>query len=172
MEAADSVNSGVMLMFSPGDQVVHPMHGAGVIEDIVERKIDGETVPYYALKLTLDDVVLFVPVENSEEIGLRAVCSRMEAEELIGHMKEIGQDEDKCWNRRYRKNMLRIRSGDIREVAKVVKNLMRRNGERGLSTGEKKMLGSAQRILVSELALALSDEPRRIEEILDERLCL
>ncbi|WP_235847446.1 CarD family transcriptional regulator [Intestinibacillus massiliensis] len=148
------------------------MHGAGVIEEIVDRKIDGESVQYYALKLILDDVVLFVPVKNSEEIGLRPVCSRADAQELIGFMGEIGQDEDKCWNRRYRENMLRIRSGDIHEVAKVVKNLMRRNGERGLSTGEKKMLGSAQRILVSELALALADEPGRIEEILDKRLCL
>lgn len=152
--------------------MVHPMHGAGVIEDIVERKIDGQAALYYALKLSLDDVVLFVPVDNSEEIGLRPVCSCREAEELIRCMNDIRQDEDKCWNRRYRKNMLRIRSGDIYEVAKVVKNLVRRNLDRGLSTGEKKMLGSAQRILISELALALSDEPGKIEEILHERLCL
>lgn len=161
-----------MHMFSQGSQVVHPMHGAGIIEEIVNRRIDGRTVQYYALKLVLDDVVLFVPVENSQEIGLRPVCLRMDAEKLINELHDIGRDEDKCWNRRYRENMLRIRSGDIHEVAKVVKNLVRRERERGLSTGEKKMLGSAQRIMVSELALSLAVEPYRVEEILDERLCL
>lgn len=147
------------------------MHGAGVIKDIVERKIDGQTAPYYALKLILDDVILLIPVGNSEEIGVRPVCSRADAEELLSSIHDIGQDEDKCWNRRYRENMLRIRSGNMHEVAKVVKNLVQRNGKRGLSTGERKMLGSAQQILVSELSLALSDEPEKIEKEIEQRLC-
>lgn len=159
-------------MFSVGDQIVHPMHGAGVIQEIVGRKLEGNTVYYYALKLTLDDVTLFVPVENSEEIGLRPVCSAEAAANLLAHLPQILIDDDKCWNRRYRENMLRIRSGDADEVAKVVKNLVRRDGERGLSTGEKKMLGSARRILLSELALALGKQPKEIEEYLNTRLCL
>lgn len=159
-------------MFSVGDQIVHPMHGAGVIEDIVERKIDGAIEYYYALKLILDDVVLFVPVKTSDEIGLRLVCPKDEATALLQHLPDIDLDEEQCWNRRYRGNMLRIRSGNAEEVAKVVKNLVQRDTERGLSTGEKKMLGSAKRILISELSLALGKDAAEIENALNERLCL
>ena len=159
-------------MFSVGDQIVHPMHGAGVIQELVERSFDSKTVYYYALKLALDDVTLFVPVENSEEIGLRPVCSAAAAAKLLDSLPAIDMDDDKSWNRRYRENMLRIRSGDADEVAKVVKNLVRRDAERGLSTGEKKMLGSARRILISELSLALGRSAGEIEEILNTRLCL
>lgn len=148
------------------------MHGAGVIEKIVERRTDGVTVYYYALKLTLDDVILFVPVDTSDEIGLRRVCSAQQARALLDALPTIVRDAEQCWNRRYRENMLRIRSGDTEEVAKVVKNLLVRQNERGLSTGEKKMLGSAKRILTSELALALGHAPAEIEHILDMRLCL
>lgn len=159
-------------MFSIGDQIVHPMHGAGVIADIVERKIDGVAVDYYALKLALDDVVLFVPVKTSDAIGLRLVCSKEAAMLLLEQLSGISPDEVKCWNRRYRDNMLRIRSGDAAEVAKVVWNLLVRDAEHGLSTGEKKMLGSAKRILVSELSLALHQPPEEIEELVYTRLCL
>lgn len=148
------------------------MHGAGVVEKIVERRIDGVTVYYYALKLTLDDVILFVPVDTSDEIGLRRICTAQQAHALLDELPTIARDADQCWNRRYRENMLRIRSGDTEEVAKVVKNLLVRQSERGLSTGEKKMLGSAKRILISELALALRQEPSEIEHSLDTRLCL
>lgn len=159
-------------MFAAGDQVVHPLHGAGVIQNIVERKIGGSVEHYYALKLALDDVVLFIPVKTSDEIGLRPLCSQDEANKLLGCLASIDQDEDKSWNRRYRENMLRIRSGDITEVARVIKNLMRRASERNLSTGEKKMLGSAKRILVSELSLVLKQTPEDMEEILNQQFCL
>lgn len=166
------MKSGVRFMFSVGDQIVHPMHGAGIITEIVERKFDSAVEFYYALKLTLDDVVLFVPMRNSEEIGLRHICSHEEAACLLEYLSKIELDADQSWNRRYRENMLRIRSGDAGEVAKVVKNLMQRDAERGLSTGEKKMFGSAKRILISELALALGKGPAEIEETLNKRLCL
>lgn len=157
-------------MYLVGDQVVHPMHGAGVIEQIVERNIEDVTEEYYALKLILDDVVLFVPIKNSGEIGLRLVCSKIIADAIICNISQIAKDKEQCWNRRYRENMLRIRSGDINEVEKVVINLMLRNAERGLSTGEKKMLNSAKKILVSELALSLEKMPSEIEEILNSKI--
>lgn len=158
-------------MFSIGDKIVHPMHGAGIIQNIVQKKVDGVLVDYYALKLTLGDVVIFVPVSHSEAIGMRAVCSEETAQKILHEFPKITQDEDKCWNRRYRENMLRIRSGDIGEVSKVVKNLLIRNLDRGLSTGEKKMLNSAKQILVSELTLALGTSCQHIEHVIDTQLC-
>ncbi len=142
------------------------------MEKIVERRIDGVTIYYYALQLTLDDVILFVPVDTSDEIGLRRICTAPQARALLDGLPALARDADQGWNRRYRENMLRIRSGDIEEVAKVVKNLIARQSERGLSTGEKKMLDSAKRILISELALALRREPAEIEHSLDTQLCL
>lgn len=158
-------------MFSKGDKIVHPMHGAGVVEDIVSKKMDGASEEYYALKLLLGDVLLFIPVAHSDEIGLRAVCGREEANKLLADLADIQPDADQSWNRRYRENMLRIRSGNAGEVAKVVKNLLVREKGRSLSTGEKKMLLSARQILTTELALALDISLNEMEQVLNEKLC-
>lgn len=159
-------------MFRIGDKIVHPLHGAGVIEDIVERTIDGDCAQYYALKLALDNVVLFLPVESCEKLGIRAVCSRKQAEAFLAALDDVARGEDKGWNQRYRENMLHIRSGDLLEVAQVVKNLAGRDRERGLSTGEKKMLTSARQILDSEIAFALGMEPQEAAALIDQRLCI
>lgn len=159
-------------MFRVGDKIVHPLHGAGVIEEIVERTIDGESAKYYALKLALDDVVLFLPVDNCETLGIRPVCSKKQAEELLNQLDELARSEDKGWNQRYRENMLRIRSGDLVEVAQVIKNLAEREKERGLSTGEKKMLLSARQIIESEVAFALGKTTEQAGKLINERLCI
>lgn len=159
-------------MFRIGDKVVHPMHGAGIIEDVVERTIDGVSARYYALKLALDDVTLFLPVDNSEKLGIRPVCSAKEAKMLLDHFEELARSEDKGWNQRYRENMQRIRSGDLLEVGQVVKNLAEREHERGLSTGEKKMLASAKRIVISEVAFSLGMGMEDAEKLIDQRLCI
>ncbi|MCQ5129722.1 CarD family transcriptional regulator [Butyricicoccus faecihominis] len=159
-------------MFRIGDKIVHPLHGAGVIEDIVERTIDGEKAQYYALKLPLDNVVLFLPVNNSEQLGIRPVCSKQEATRLLSQLEALARSEDKGWNQRYRENMLRIRSGDLLEVGQVVKNLAERERERGLSTGEKKMLASSRQIIVSEVAFALNKTPEEAGQLINEKLCI
>lgn len=159
-------------MFSIGDRIVHPMHGAGVVADIVSEKLDGEMIKYYALKLVSGEVTILVPILQSEQVGVRKVCSKSKAEDVIEYFRDIPRDEDKCWNRRYRENMLRIRSGDILEVSKVVKNLLVRNHERELSTGEKKMFASAKQILFSELSLALNQSCDEIEKNISLKLCL
>lgn len=159
-------------MFRPGDKIVHPLHGAGIIEEIVERTIDGECAEYYALKLALDNVVLFLPVAGCEKIGIRPVCTQKQAETFLEKLDDFVRSEDKGWNQRYRENMLRIRSGDLLEVAQVIKNLAERERERGLSTGEKKMLLSARQILVSEIAFALELSVEQAETIINQRLCI
>ena len=158
-------------MFQIGDKVVHPLHGAGVIEDIVERTIDGAPAQYYALKLALDDTQIFIPTDACDKLGVRPVCSREQASALLRQLDSVTRGESKGWNRRYRENMLHIRSGNLLEVAQVIKDLSARERERGLSTGEKKMLASARHILESELAFALGQTPQAIAEIIEQKLC-
>lgn len=158
-------------MFTVGDKIVHPLHGAGVIQEVVEKQIDGKSEKYYALKLPLDSVLLFLPTEKCEKNGVRAVCSREIASALIDEMPTLSVDDETTWNRRYRENMLRIRSGDLHEVARAAKNLWRRESEHSISTGEKKMLQSVRKILFSELSLALDQTADEIEETIHLRLC-
>ena len=141
-------------MFQVGDKIVHPMHGAGVIDSIVSKKVNGVVRDYYILKLPVGGMLVMIPTANTEEIGVRPVVDRAEADRLIAAMPDIQVDMTQNWNRRYRANMLRIKSGDLMEVARVVKGLMLRDGDRGLSTGERKMLHSAKQILISELVLS------------------
>ncbi len=141
-------------MFSIGDYIAHPLHGAGVIENIVTRRISGQQRDYYVLKLPVGDMVVMVPVAGCENIGVRSIISKAEAECVMDAFKSIDIAMTSNWNKRYRENMDRIKSGDLLSVAAVVKGLMSRDNERGLSTGERKMLHSAKQILISELVIA------------------
>lgn len=151
-------------MFVIGDYIVHPMHGAGVIENIVNKRINGDEREYYVLKLPVGDMVVMVPVEGCECIGVRPVVSRDEALEILNAFPNIEISMTQNWNKRYRENMDKIKSGNLLEVSEVVKGLMCRDVERGLSTGERKMLHSAKQILISELVIALDTNYGQIEE--------
>lgn len=159
-------------MFQIGDKIVHPLHGAGVIEAIVERTIDGVSAQYYALRPMLGDTQLFVPVDSCEKLGIRPVCSRARAEDFFRRLGGLARSESKGWNQRYRENMLHIRSGNLLEVAQVIKDLAARDKERGLSTGEKKMLTSARQILASELSIALEQPLDAVMAQIDEKLSI
>lgn len=159
-------------MFRIGDRIVHPLHGAGVVEDIVERTIDGETARYYALRPALGDTQLFIPTDACEKLGIRPVCSRGRALQLLDQLDTVGCGEEKGWNQRYRENMMHIRSGDPLEVAQVIKSLAARERERGLSAGEKKMLASARQILCSELSCVLDITPQEAETRIDRHLSI
>lgn len=150
-------------MFQVGDKIVHPMHGAGVIDSIVTKKVNGVVREYYILKLPVGGMLVMIPTSNSEEIGVRPVVEKDEADRLIASMPDIEVDMTQNWNRRYRENMMRIKSGDLLEVAKVVKGLMLRDVDRGLSTGERKMLHSAKQILISELVLSQNTSYEDVE---------
>lgn len=150
-------------MFRVGDKIAHPMHGAGVVDSIVQKKVNGVVREYYILKLPVNGMLVMIPTENSEEIGVRPVVERSEADAVIGAIPGIEVDMTQNWNRRYRENMLRLKSGDLLEVAKVVKGLMLREGDRGLSTGERKMLHSAKQILISEIVLSQSSSYEEVE---------
>ena len=150
-------------MFHVGDKIVHPMHGAGVIDSIVTKKVNGVVRDYYILKLPVGGMLVMIPTENSDEIGVRPIVDPDQADQVINALPGIEVDTDPNWNRRYRENMLRLKSGDILEVARVVKSLMLRDGGRGLSTGERKMLHSAKQILISEIVLSESASYEEVE---------
>ena len=151
-------------MFEIGDYIAHPMHGAGVIEGIVTKKINGAERDYYVLKLPVGDMVVMVPVEGCESIGVRAIISDSDAREVLDSFSGLEICMTQNWNKRYRENMDKLKSGDLLEVASVVKGLMCRDNERGLSTGERKMLHSAKQILISELVIAMSSDYEQIEK--------
>ncbi len=157
-------------MFNVGDRVVYPMHGAGTIEGVEEREILGKTHRYYVLRLPIGDMKVMIPVDNTEGIGLRDVIPPSEVEKVMGVLRQECTAMSTNWNRRYRSNLEKIKSGDIYEVADVVRNLASREREKGLSTGERKMLDSAKEILISELILAQNWDREEALQILETTL--
>ena len=158
------------MTFRVGDRIAHPMHGAGVIDSVVKRKINGTERDYYVLKLPAGDMLVMIPVDTSAEIGVRPIVDADEAEKILGSIPGLEIEMTQNWNKRYRENMLKIKSGNLLEVAAVVKGLMQRDKERGLSTGERKMLHSAKQILISEIVLSESASYEKVEERLNSAL--
>ena len=155
-------------MFSIGDQVVHPMHGAGIIDDIVREKIAGISQEYYVFKMPMGGLVLKIPVANSQTIGIRSVITEEEAEGIFSSIPMLEIEGNANWNKRYQENLVRLKSGDLMEVARVIKSLMHREQQRGLSTGERKMLHNAKQIMISEMVLCKHVDYKVIETRLDE----
>lgn len=153
----------VFIMFDVGDKVVYPMHGAGIIENIEEKEILGEKRKYFIMKMPIGEMKVMVPVDNVEEVGIREVIEADKVEEVMEELKVGMSKMPQNWNRRYRLNNDRIKTGDILEITAVVRNLMLLDIEKGLSTGEKKMLGSATQMLYSEMVLATDKEVDVIE---------
>lgn len=154
-------------MFNVGDKIVYPMHGAGVIESIEEREILGQKQSYYIVRIPYGDMKVMIPIKSVDDIGIREVIDSKEADKVINILKSEDTSQVSNWNKRYRENMSRIKSGDIFEVADVVRMLMMRDKEKGLSTGERKMLNNAKQILISELVLAKGMDKDEIENIID-----
>lgn len=157
-------------MFNIGDRVVYPMHGAGTIEGVEEREILGKTHRYYVLRLPIGDMKVMIPVDNTKEIGLRDVIGADEVDKVMLVLRQECTAMSTNWNRRYRSNLEKIKSGDIYEVADVVRNLAGREREKGLSTGERKMLDSAKEILISELILAKNWDREKTMSVLEDVL--
>jgi CarD family transcriptional regulator len=156
-------------MFNVGDHIVYPMHGAGVIDAIEEKNILGEKQAYYILKMP-GEVKVMVPTSKAEEIGVRGIVDKQSADKVFEILEEDKTEMSSNWNKRYRDNMDKMKSGDIYEVADVVRNLSFKQKEKGLSTGEKKMLSNAKQILVSELVLAENSSIEEVEGMIDNKI--
>ena len=157
-------------LYQVGDKIVHPMHGAGVIDAIVKKKMNGVTRDYYNLKLPTGSMMVLIPTDHTDDIGVRPVVDAQKADKLLEEMRNIDVDVTQNWNHRYRENMIRLKSGDLIEVARVVKSLVNREKSRGLSTGERKMLHSAKQILISELVLSKNSSYEAMEEYINKVL--
>lgn len=154
-------------MFSVGDKIVHPMHGAGVIQKIEEKKILGEVKQYYVLKLPCSDMDVMIPTDSEVSVGIRKIADKSVIEKAIEVLKDKSSSMDSNWNRRFRENMDMLKTGDIFKVAEVVRNLTRTDREKKLSAGEKKMLTGAKQILVSEVILACGLSEQTAEELVE-----
>lgn len=152
-----------MAMFSAGDKVVCPMHGAGTIEEIEDREIDGKVKQYYAITLAVGNMRILIPTEADSPL-IRKLTSSEDAAHLLDSVGEMSTEQDANWAKRYRDNMDRLKSGDLWETTRVYKSLILRNREKTLSAGERKMLHCARQIVVSELTLALGKDVKEIEE--------
>lgn len=155
-------------MFKIGDKIVYPMHGAGIIEGIEEREILGKKRKYYIMKMPMGDMKVMVPIDNMKDIGIREIINDQQVEQVLAVLSDDPSKMPQNWNRRYRANMDKIKSGDIYEIASVVRDLVIRDREKGLSTGERKMLNSAKQMLVSEMVLAKDLKEMEAEDLIEK----
>ncbi len=157
-------------MFDVGDKVVYPHHGAGTIEKKEVKVVLGEEREYLTIRILHNDMTVQVPAENAEAVGLRPVIDEKMVEVVVKALKGGGTQMPKNWNRRFKHNRDKIKTGDIYELAEVVRNLAIREHEKGLSTGEKQMFTRAKKILASELMYALDKDEEEAEQHLDDLL--
>lgn len=157
-------------MYKIGDKVVYPMHGAGIIEEIEEKTILGELRKYYVLNVPCGDIKIMIPVDKCQEIGVRKVICDSYVTEVITVLGGPTSEMSSNWNRRYRENMEKLKTGNIIEVAEVVRNLLRTEREKHLSTGEKKMLSNAKQILLSEIILAEGINYEEADKLVDDAI--
>jgi CarD family transcriptional regulator len=142
------------MIFKKGDTVVYPHHGAGRILQVVEQEFEGASRRYYRIRILHNEMSVMVPVDAAEKAGIRPVISEPEVEEVLGVLRDDPTGMPKDWNHRVKHNLDKIKTGDVFEVADVVRNLALRDCEKGLSTGEKQMFGKVKSILASELMYA------------------
>lgn len=158
------------MAFKVGDKVVYPHHGAAIIEKREKREFQGEKCNYLILRLAYGDLTLMVPEENTDEVGIRDVIVKDEVDKVFKVLKKQETKMPTNWSRRFKTHVEKLKSGDIYQVAEVVRNLSIREKDKGLSAGEKRMLTKARQILVSELTFALNINEEEAEKRLDSHL--
>lgn len=151
-------------MFSVGDKVVYPMYGAGVIEDLEEKSIDGKNLKYYVMKIPVGNLKIMVSANNAEMLGIREIFESDKVMDIVNNALPIAMPEN--WNQRYKENLERIKTGDLEKVVQVFKTLIFREREKSLSSAEKKMLGTAKQIILSEIIMSQNVQKEQAEEIL------
>ncbi len=157
-------------MYSIGDKVVYPHHGAGTVVSREDREVLGQTREYLTIRILHNDMTVNVPCESAEKVGLRRVIDEEMVEKVLKALTGSGTVMPKNWNRRFKHNRDKMKTGDIFELAEVVRNLSLRDHEKGLSTGEKQMFVKAKKILASELMYAKAMEEDEAADWLDDVL--
>jgi CarD family transcriptional regulator len=157
-------------LYKVGDKVVYPHHGAGTVVKREKREVLGEKREYLTIKILHNDMTVNVPADNAERVGLRKVIDEEAVKKVVKYLTSGGTEMPKNWNRRFKHNRDKMKTGDIYELAEVVRNLALRDGEKGLSTGEKQMYVKAKKILASELMYAKTMSEDEALEWLEETL--
>jgi CarD family transcriptional regulator len=170
MEDLDVSSEVECIEFELGDHVVYPHHGAGKVLKKEEMEVLGESREYLTIKILHNDMTVKVPTENAGIAGLRRVIDEETVKKVLDVLRDEVSEMPKNWNRRFKHNRDKIKTGDIYELAEVVRNLALRESEKGLSTGEKQMFTRAKKILASELMYALDKDEDEAEGYLDELL--
>ena len=158
------------MIFQVGETVVSPHHGAATIIEVKNRTIRGEEKLYLKLNVTQGDLTIEVPAENADLVGVRDVIGQDGLDKVFEVLRAPFTEEPTNWSRRYKANLEKLASGDVIKVSEVVRDLWRRDQDRGLSAGEKRMLAKARQILISELALAEKTDEEKASSTLDEVL--
>ena len=169
-EDVEAARQAEHIEFELGDNVVYPHHGAGQIEAKEIKEIFGERREYLTIKILHNDMTVMVPTENAALAGLRRVIDEETVVKVLNVLRDDVSEMPKNWNRRFKHNRDKIKTGDIYELAEVVRNLALRENEKGLSSGEKQMYTRAKKILASELMYALDKNEDEAERYLDELL--
>ena len=159
-------------MFKIGDKIVYPMHGAGTIDSIEKKEFLGEVKDYFILKMPIGDMDISIPTNKINEMNIRDVITKEEGDEVLKILDDDPSDMSNNWTVRYRQNQEILKTGDIFEIAKMVRNLATPDNDKGLSTTEKKLLNRSRRILASELVMAGSLEKEEAEAMIDESIGL
>lgn len=159
-------------MFKIGDKIVYPMHGAGTIDSIEKKEFLGEVKDYFILKMPIGDMDISIPTNKINEMNIREVITKEEGDEVLKILDDDPSDMSNNWTVRYRQNQEILKTGDIFEIAKMVRNLAILDNDKGLSTTEKKLLNMSRRILASELVMAGSLKKEEAEAMIDESIGL
>ncbi|MHB1390034.1 MAG: CarD family transcriptional regulator [Thermoleophilia bacterium] len=154
-------------MYEVGDKVVYPHHGAGTVVKKEKRDVLGQKREYLTIQILHNDMTVMVPVDSAAQAGLRKVIARNDVTEVLAVLRQDETQMPKNWNRRFKHNREKLKTGDIFEVAEVVRNLSLREQEKGLSTGEKQMFNRAKKILASELMYARNMDEAAADKFLD-----
>ena len=157
-------------MYQIGDRILYPMHGAGIIREIEKREILGSVKEYYILHVPCGDMKVMIPVDNCDAIGVRPIVSEDEVRTAIEILKQDSTQMTGNWNKRYRENMEKIKTGNIELVAEIVRNLTRIDRENRLSAGEKKMLSNVRKILQSEIMLVCDVDEKEARQMIEDAI--
>jgi len=158
-------------MFRIGDKILHPLHGVGIIEAIADQQVFGATHKYYMVNLSMKNMKIMVPVANADEIGVRKIIKSEVIDDVLEDLKSKKTSEMPAnWNRRYKFNLEKIKTGNVHEVADVLRNLYLKDKKKGLSMGEKKMLDNAMQLLIGEIVCAKRVSVERAKTYITEAL--
>jgi len=155
-------------MYNKGDRIVYPLYGAGIIENLEAKDIDGQVFTYYELNIPVGNLLIKISAAKAEALGVRPVLPKTEVTEELHSIVNEHVDMPDNWNLRYKENMDRLKTGKLSQVAIVFRSLLVRERDRGLSTAEKKMMTNAKQIILSELILSLDVERTVAEDILND----